>query len=132
MTRIKPETSPLPAAKGRRVRIRPRVWVCLSLLVGLGFAAHFLWQREAPMVARNPQYILAAERIQITPPPAWIRSDIKTQVLRDSGLTDTATVLDDWDTLTKRVRDAFGLHPWVASVERITRRLPSSLDIELK
>ena len=26
----------------------------------------------------------------------------------------------------------FELHPWVASVERITRRLPSSLDIELK
>src|SRR5207249_4173522 len=29
-------------------------------------------------------------------------------------------------------KDAFELHPWVASVERITRRLPSSLEIELK
>ena len=44
----------------------------------------------------------------------------------------TVSVLDDWDTLAKRVKDAFELHPWVASVERITRRLPSSLDIELK
>src|SRR5262245_24040076 len=111
MTRIKPETSQLPAVKMRRFRIRPRVWVCLALLVGLEMGAHFLWQREAATVARSPQYALAAERIQITTPPAWIRSDIKMQVLRDSGLTETATVLDDWDTLTKRVKDAFGLHP---------------------
>jgi hypothetical protein len=123
---------PLPVVKGRRFRIRPRVWACLAMLVGLGFGAHFLWLRTAPMVARDPQYILAADRIQITAPPAWIRSDIKAQVLRDSGLANSASVLDDWDTLTKRVKDAFELHPWVASVERITRRLPSSLDIELK
>src|SRR4051812_33944805 len=132
MTRIKPETSAQPVGKGRRFRIRPRVWACLAMLVGLGFGAHFLWLRAAPTVARDPQYVLAAERIQITPPPAWIRSDIKTQVLRDSGLVGTATVLDDWDSLAKRVKDAFELHPWVASVERITRRLPSSLDIEVK
>ena len=132
MPRIKPETASLPVVKVRRFRIRPRVWACLAMLVGLGFAAHFLWVRTAPTVARDPQYILAAERIQITQPPTWIRSDIKTQVLRDSGLAGTVSVLDDWDTLTKRVKDAFELHPWVASVERITRRLPSSLDIELK
>src|SRR5258705_11955591 len=84
--RIKPETSPLPLTKGRRFRIRPRVWACLAILVGLGFGAHFLWLRAAPTVARDPQYVLAAERIQITTPPAWIHSDIKTEVLRDSGL----------------------------------------------
>jgi hypothetical protein len=30
------------------------------------------------------------------------------------------------------MKDAFELHPWVAAVERITRRLPSSLVVELK
>ncbi len=98
----------------------------------MGVGAHFLWLREAPTVARDPQYLLTAERIQITPPPAWIRSDIKTQVLRDSGLLGTVSVLDDWDSLAKRVKNAFELHPWVESVLRISRRLPSSLDIELK
>jgi hypothetical protein len=98
----------------------------------VGFGAHFLWLRNAATIARDPQYILAAERIQITTPPAWIRSDVKTQVLRDSGLVGSISVLDDGNTLARRVRDAFELHPWVASVERITRRLPSSLDIELK
>jgi hypothetical protein len=130
--RIKPETSSLPVVKVRRFRIRPRVWACLAILVGLGFATHFLWRRTAPTVAREPQYILAAERIQITAPPTWIRSDIKAQVIDDFGLSDNLSVLDDWDSLAKRVKDAFELHPWVASVERITRRLPSSLDIALK
>lgn len=132
MPRIKPETFPLPIAKGRRFRIRPRVWACLAILVGLGYGAHWLWQRTAPTIARAPQYILTAEQIQITTPPTWIRSDIKTQVLRDSGLVGTISVLDDWDQLAKRMKDAFELHPWVASVERITRRLPSSLVVELK
>jgi hypothetical protein len=134
MPRIKPETAAAPPVEKstRRFRIRPRVWACLAMLVGLGFAAHFMWLRTAPTVARDPQYVLAADRIQITPQPPWIRSDVKSQVLRDSGLAGNVSVLDDWDTLAKRIKDAFELHPWVASVERITRKLPSSLDIELK
>ncbi len=114
------------------VRLRPRVFVVLALLVGLGFAAHYIWQRYAPTVARHPQYRITADDIQITPPPPWIRSDIKTEVLRDAGLVGTLSVLDDWDALAQRVRDAFEMHPWVASVERITKRLPSALDVELK
>jgi len=132
MARIKPEVSPLPPVQSRRFRIRPRVWACLALLVGFGFAAHLLWKRAATVVARDPVYRLSPDRIQITPPPAWIRSDIKAQVLRDSGLITSVSVLDDMDSLARRVKDAFQLHPWVASVERITRRLPSSLEIELK
>jgi hypothetical protein len=130
--RIKPETSPLPAVRGRLFRIRPRVWLCLALLVGLGIGGHFLWRRTSSVVARDPRYRLTAEHITITPPPAWIRTDIKSQVLRDSGLAGTLSVLEDWDSLTRRVKNAFALHPWVASVERITRRLPSSLEVELK
>src|SRR5438093_328785 len=97
--RIKPEPSSLPVVPGRLFRIRPRVWVCLAMLLGMGFGAHFLWLRTAPTVAHDPQYSLSADRIQITAPPAWIRSDIKTQVLRDSGLLNTASILDGWDSL---------------------------------
>jgi hypothetical protein len=53
------------------------------------------------------------------------------QALRDSGLVGALSVLDDWESLSRRVKDAFEFHPWVASVQRITRRLPSSLDVEL-
>jgi hypothetical protein len=47
-------------------------------------------------------------------------------------LVGTKSVLDDWDTLARRVKEAFEFHPWVASVERITKRAPSTLEIELK
>jgi hypothetical protein len=133
MPRVAPEAPAKPAApQGRRFRIRPRVWACLAILVGLGFAANLLWKQTGPAIARDPQYVLSADRIQISTPPPWIRSDVRSQLLRDSGIAGNVSVLEDWDTLVKRIKDAFELHPWVASVERITRKLPSSLVIEIK
>jgi hypothetical protein len=127
--RINPESPPLPQPM-KRLLLRPRVWAGLLFLLGLGFGAHYLWQRGAPTVARHPQYQITADGIHITPPPRWIRTDLKAQVLRDAGLT-SLSVLDDWETLSRRVKDAFEFHPWVASVDRITKRLPASLDIEI-
>jgi len=129
--RIKPETPRLPVVGARLVRIRPRVWAALLMLIALGVGTHFLWQRNSPTVAQHSQYRLSADGIRITPPPPWIRSDIKAQVLRDTGLVGSISVMDDWGALTRRVKDAFEFHPWVASVVRITRRLPSSLEVEL-
>jgi hypothetical protein len=91
-----------------------------------------LWRRAEPGIAQHPQYQLVAENINITPPPPWIRSDVKAEVLRDAGLEGTLSVLDDWPAFTRRIKDAFEFHPWIASVERIERRLPSSLDIEVR
>jgi len=104
MPRVAPEAPPEKVApQGRRFRIRPRVWACLAILVGLGFASNLLWKRTAPIVERDPQYILSADRIQISTPPPWIRSDVRSQVLRDSAIAGSVSVLEDWDTLAKRV-----------------------------
>jgi hypothetical protein len=127
--RIKTDSPPLPVPM-RRILLRPRVWAGLIFLLALGFGAHFLWQRGAANIARHPQYLLTADTINITPPPPWIRSNIKEQVIRDAGLA-SLSVLDDGDTFTRRVKEAFEFHPWVASVEKITKRLPASLDIQL-
>jgi hypothetical protein len=129
--REKPSQSRLSAGPWHWIRFRPRVWAGLLLLVALSTAGHLLWKKYAPVVARHPQYRITAEHIHITPPPPWIRSDIKTEVLRDAGLADTLSVLEDDQTLLRRVRDAFEFHPWVLSVRKITKGLPSSLDVEL-
>jgi hypothetical protein len=123
----KPERPP----RRWRVLLRPRVWVSLLGLFGLGFAAHTLWHGVAPHITQHAQYQLTVDKIHITPPPPWIRSDIKADVLRDAGLEGTISVLDDWPSFTRRIQDAFEFHPWVASVGRISRQLPSSLEIEL-
>jgi len=130
--RIKASTPALPRHRGRIFRLRPRIWLGLLCLVCLGFATHLLWQRTAPIIAQHPQYLLAAENIEITPSPPWIRSDIKAEVLRDGGLAGTVSLLDPWDELSRRVQDAFEFHPWIASVERIRKRPPSSLEVEVK
>jgi hypothetical protein len=98
----------------------------------LGLTGHFIWRQQLAVVAHNPQYQVTPEAIQITPPPPWVRSDIKTEVLRDAGLVGKLSLLDDWETLVARVRQAFESHPWIGSVARITRHLPNSLVIELE
>jgi hypothetical protein len=103
----------------------------LALLVGLGIAANFAWTKYAPTIALHPQYDISADDVTITPPPPWIRSDIKSEVLRDAGLIGNVSVLDDWNMLAERLRDAFEMHPWVDSVVRIERRLPSAIDVQL-
>jgi hypothetical protein len=114
-----------------RLLLRPRVWASLIGLFGLGLIAHTMWNHVAPRVTQHPQYHLTPDRIHVTPPPPWIRSDIKAEVLRDAGLEGTISVLDDWPAFSRRIEDAFEFHPWVASVDRINRRLPSALEIEL-
>ncbi len=131
MPRIKPVSPPLPIPARKTFRFRPKAWFSIFVVIGLGLGAHFMWMRSGPQVARDPLYALTVEGIHITPPPPWIRSDIKTQALRNSGLPGTLSVLDNWDVLSRRIKDAFEFHPWVASVQRITRRLPSSLEIDL-
>jgi hypothetical protein len=107
------------------------VWITLIALFGLGYGANLLWRHYLPVVAQHPQYRLTADNIHIPPPPPWIRSDIKSEALRDAGLLDSLSVLDDWDTTLRRVKDAFEFHPWVASVESISKRVPAALDVRL-
>jgi hypothetical protein len=129
--RIKPSAN-ASVPSTRLSRLRPRVWAGLICLLGLGYGAQVLWHRAAPSIAHHPQYVLSADRIHITAPPPWIRSDIKAEVLRDTLPAETLSVLDDWQEFSRRIKDAFEFHPWVASVERISKKLPASLDIELK
>ena len=128
--REKPSPLRLSAGPWCWIRIRPRVWAGLLLLVALSTTGHLLWRKYAPVVARHPQYRITAEHIHITPPPPEIHSDIKAEVLRDAGLADTLSVLEDDQTLLRRVRDAFEFHPWVLSVRKITKGLPGSEDEE--
>lgn len=121
-----------PAPSGLRLLSHPKVWGALALVLAAGYGCHLAWQHYLPVIARHPQFQIAAENVRITRPPAWIRADVKTEVLRDSGLLGHLSVIDDHHKLQQRVRDAFAFHPWVAHVGRITVNLPASLDVELE
>jgi len=121
-----------PAAPVSRVLWRPKVWGSLAIVLAVGYGGHLAWKHFLPTVAHHPQFQITAENIHITPPPPWIRSDVKDEVLRDGGLVGTLSVIDDRPRLQQRVRDAFAFHPWVAAVGQIKIDLPASLDVELQ
>jgi hypothetical protein len=126
-----PSPTPAPAGGGVRILWRPKLWAALALLAAMGYAGHLAWQRFAPTIAEHPQYQITVEQIHITPPPEWVRSDVRGEVFRDAGLAGTLSVLNDREQLYRRVREAFGFHPWVASVRSIKSNLPAGLEVEL-
>ena len=102
-----------------------------TLLVLLGFAAFAfgLWRHVQPIVVSSPEYQITARNVDITPLPQWIRSDVAAQALAGITLDTPLSVLDD--QLTQRVNDAFSAHPWVAKVERVTKRHPARVQVDL-
>src|SRR3954462_14978643 len=74
----------------------------ICLIVALSIK---LWQRVEPHVATRPEYLMPAEKIEITPKPEWIHTNVQTEVIRDSGLKEPLSILDD--RLNSRLTQAF-------------------------
>ena len=108
---------------------RIRVLVALGVIGLLGWAANSLWQQVEPQVVQRQQYMLSAERISTTTQPEWIQGNFLSQVVRDAGLDGRLSLLDD--SFAEVVEDAFVLHPWVERVERIEKRHPRGVYVEL-
>ncbi len=96
--------SPL-AASGRGV-----VGVVVVLLLFI-IASYVAWEKFGGPIGRRSQYQLTVDSFEITPPPPWIHSDIRAQVMRDGSLSQLDILDPD---LTKRVVQAFELNAWVA------------------
>jgi hypothetical protein len=112
-----------------QLRQRLSAIVALVAVAGIAWAAMLLWQRVRSHVAIQPEYRLDAAEIQITPPPPWIRADVRAEALHNAGLTGSMSILDD--DLIERIHKAFLLHPWVAQVSRVSKRHPAHVDVEL-
>lgn len=113
----------------RLIVTRARLVLALGVVGLLGLGLHSLWQHYEPSVIHRQRYLVPGERITISPPPAWILSDIRGEVVRDAGLDGRLSILED--DFVQTVKDAFALHPWVASVNRITKSFPPAVHVEL-
>jgi hypothetical protein len=110
-----------------------RRWALLlvaSLIVGgAAWGGYTVWQQIRGEVAASDDYRLTPEQIEITPPPPWVRGDVKSEALRSAGIDAPLSILDE--DLVQRIQTAFSLHPWVASVGRVSKRHPAHVDVEL-
>jgi hypothetical protein len=102
---------------------------CVVLIAAVGFGWNALWQQVGPHVATDPQYLLTAENLRVTPLPEWIRSDIKSEVISSASLDTSLSLLDD--EITVQLAHAFALHPWVAKVVRVGKGT-GGVDVELE
>ena len=106
-------------------RLAAAAVVAVAVVVG---ALH-LWQQLRSHVVSQPEYLVAASDLEITPPPAWIHTNIKAAAIRDAGLPAKLSILDD--RLAERLSQAFLLNPWIAHVEKVQSSYPARVRVEL-
>ena len=114
---------------GRLLKRRSRLLLALSIVGLLGWGLHRSWLHYAPSVIHRPRYLISGQRITISPLPEWIHSDICNEVVHNAGLDSQLSILDQ--DLVPTIRSAFLLHPWVASVDRITKSYPPAVQVSL-
>ena len=96
------------------------VLVIVSLVVS--------WNRWGSAATGGNEYRLQASSIELTPQPAWIRSDVKEEVIVQGSLANMP-ILDH--QLTVNVARAFEIHSWVERVERVQKRPGPQVQVEL-
>ena len=83
-----------------------------------------------PDLHDHQQYRLQTARIEITPPPRWVPTDLAEQVARRARLPDEISLLDK--DITRRVAEAFERHPWVKGRVRVSTSVPARMRVELE
>ena len=74
-----------------------------------------MWQHVRDHVLASIEYQVDPSQITIVPPPPpWIHSDIKPEIVRDASLDGPLSLVDG--QLTVRMASVFSSHPWVAHV----------------
>jgi hypothetical protein len=102
----------------------------LLLIAAVGAAALVgLWSRLNEELLSGQDYQITAEDIVLTPPPRWIRSDVRAEAIRMGSLDQGMSLMDE--ELTERVARAFALHPWIQRVQRVVKRHPARIEVEV-
>ena len=105
--------------------------LCVLAVAALVGAASFIWFSVSERVLSSDDYIVAADDLEITPLPPWIRTKIAQQAFEH--LTAAGGRLSIMpDDLTERVAQAFSLHPWVQRVVRVSKHHPARIEVELE
>jgi hypothetical protein len=118
--------------EGASLKRFPQKWIGRGLLsaaivAGSIAVALGLWQKLRPHVSVQPEYLVDVRDIGLTLPPSWIRANVKAEVLRDASLPPQLSILDE--TLNERLKQAFALHPWIASVEKVETGYPARVSV---
>jgi len=117
-------------SESARSLTRPSFLVVLSFVVLtlFGGLAYLGWGKFGHLVRNDTRFQLRAEKIEVTNPPASIRTDIVSEVMRDGSL-DEISLLDPEASL--RIQQAFGMHHWIESVNRISKHADGHVQVNV-
>ena len=118
-----------PAIVDALARRRGKALVVLGVAGLLAWGAQAAWKSAAPLVAARERYLIPADRIVLTEPPAWIVADVRNQVIHTAGLDRRLSILDP--AFPETVKNAFALHPWIAKVDRIEKLVPAGVQVDV-
>lgn len=125
----KPAVKPIAPPRRSTRSVWIRIIVALLVVSAAASGGYALWRAVSKQVLASPRYVVVADNVNVTPPPKWIRSDIKDEVVREINLAGPVSILDE--DLGERFYEAFAAHPWVAKVERVLKRPPAGVDVEV-
>ncbi|MCH7688700.1 MAG: hypothetical protein IH899_18785, partial [Planctomycetes bacterium] len=111
-----------------RILFRPKTLLLLAAAVS-AIAFFPLLSKLLPDLNRRAEYLLATEEIVITPPAKWVPKDLLQQVIEQSGLPKTVSILDK--NVNAQLAEAFGRHPWVEEVVEIRKTKSARIEVEL-
>jgi cell division septal protein FtsQ len=128
-----PQTAktPLPAGRAIRWLAGPGgVWLLAAAIVaGFLLALRLIWNAVGRDVLASGQYQVTVDSLELTSLPEWIHRDLRADLIRDLALDGPLSIMDE--ALTDRVRSALSLNPWIARVERIEKRHPARVKIDV-
>jgi len=100
------------------------------LLAAATFAAwHFVWREVRDDVLSSESYLVMPQKVELTPLPDWIHTDVRNDVFRSAGLDGPLSIMDE--DLAERIKNAFSLHPWVGKVERVQKLPQARVKVDL-
>jgi len=117
-----------PKAAPRRRWFPANLCIAIGLLL-IAATSYPAWKHLIPDLTGRSEYKVRAEQIAITQPPQWVPANLVEQVLEHADLTGDLSLLDDG--LTKRLAEAFALHPWVEEVVTVKKSFPAAVSVQL-
>ncbi|BBO32629.1 cell division protein FtsQ/DivIB [Lacipirellula parvula] len=118
-----------PAIADALTRRRFKAAVAIGVVGLMAWGAKSAWRIAAPTIAAREGYLVPADRITVTDPPEWIVSDVRTQVVETAGLDRRLSILDPG--FAESVKQPFAMHPWIRSVDRVEKRVPAGVFLEV-
>ena len=88
-----------------------------------------LFRARMAELRQQPEYQLTTDSIHLDEIPHWVPQDLLQQVIRQSDLPTTFSLLDD--SLVQTLAEAFEQHPWVDSVESVRKHPDAGIEVKL-